>query len=62
MILILWAITLAGCRSSLDPFCRAHSAADFAPARQTYEAMSPAERRAAADQLNDAARRCGWEP
>ena len=52
---------LAGCRSG-DAFCAAHNAADLTPSRAAYERMSPFERRAAEARLQEAAKRCGWEP
>ena len=62
-ILAMTALALVGCRSSsTDPFCRAHNAADITPTRQAYGAMTPSERRASLARLDEAARRCGWEP
>jgi hypothetical protein len=54
---------LPGCRPGLtDPFCQTRNAADLTPSARDYAAMSPAERREAQRRLDDAARRCGWEP
>jgi hypothetical protein len=53
---------LAGCQGHGDPYCRMHNAADLAPGRAAYAAMSQAERRASEDRLNAYAQRCGWEP
>ena len=56
------ALALAACQSFSDPLCRTQNAADLTPSREAYRAMSPAERRAAEQRLQEAARRCGWEP
>lgn len=50
-----------GCRST-DPFCRANNAAGLTPSQAAYGRMSPAERRAAQQRLDEASARCGWEP
>lgn len=59
--LLLSAGLLAGCRSA-DPFCQGRNAADLTPTARAYAAMPAAERAAAQRRLDEAARRCGWEP
>lgn len=58
--LLTAGLGLSGCQA--DSFCRTHKASDLTVSGQAYRAMAPAERRAAEARLNEAARRCGWEP
>ena len=62
LAMLCCGFTLAACQTSNDPFCRAHNAADLTPTREAYRTMSPAARREAEGRLQEAARRCGWEP
>lgn len=61
IIIALLSVILSGCRST-DPACLGRTAADYAPGRERYGAMSRAERRQAARDFDVLTQRCGWEP